>query len=145
MKFEKAKDLDNEKFRRLTGVKRSTFDQMISILLESHKAKKARGGRSNKLRIEDMLLMSLEYLREYRTYFHISQSYNVSESTAHKTIRWVEDTLIKHPLFALPGRKELVKSDREYEIILIDATETPIERPKKNKSVFTLERRKGIR
>ncbi|VHO05021.1 hypothetical protein RHT_01588 [Candidatus Rhabdochlamydia sp. T3358] len=145
MKFEKAKDLDNEKFRRLTGVKRSTFDQMISILLESHKTKKARGGRSNKLRIEDMLLMSLEYLREYRTYFHISQSYNVSESTAYKTIRWVEDTLIKHPLFALPGRKELVKSDREYEIILIDATETPIERPKKNKSVFTLERRKGIR
>lgn len=145
MKFEKAKDLDNEKFRRLTGVKRSTFDQMISILLESHKTKKARGGRTNKLRIEDMLLMSLEYLREYRTYFHISQSYNVSESTAYKTIRWVEDTLIKHPLFALPGRKELLKSDREYEIILIDATETPIERPKKNKSVFTLERRKGIR
>ena len=145
MRFEKAKKLDKEKFRRLTGVKRSTFDQMISILLESHKAKKARGGRSNKLRIEDMLLMSLEYLREYRTYFHISQSYNVSESTAYKTIRWVEDTLIKHPLFALPGRKELLKSDREYEIILIDATETPIERPKKNKSVFTLERRKGIR
>ena len=126
-------------------MKRSTFDQMISILLESHKTKKARGGRTNKLRIEDMLLMSLEYLREYRTYFHISQSYNVSESTAYKTIRWVEDTLIKHPLFALPGRKELLKSDREYEIILIDATETPIERPKKNKSVFTLERRKGIR
>ena len=145
MRFEKAKKLDKEKFRRLTGVKRSTFDQMISILLESHKTKKARGGRTNKLRIEDMLLMSLEYLREYRTYFHISQSYNVSESTAYKTIRWVEDTLIKHPLFVLPGRKELVKSDREYEIILIDATETPIERPKKNKSVFTLERRKGIR
>ena len=145
MRFEKAKKLDKEKFRRLTGVKRSTFDQMISILLESHKTKKARGGRSNKLRIEDMLLMSLEYLREYRTYFHISQGYNVSESTAYKTIRWVEDTLIKHPLFALPGRKELLKSDREYEIILIDATETPIERPKKNKSVFTLERRKGIR
>ncbi len=107
MKFEKTKDLDNEKFRRLTGVKRSTFDQMISILEISHKTKKARGGRVNKLRIEDMLLMTLEYLREYRTYFHISQSYTVSESTAYKTIKWVEDTLIKHPLFALPGRKEL--------------------------------------
>jgi len=145
MKFEKAKDLDNEKFRRLTGLKRSTFNQMILILLESHKMKKARGGRSNKLRMEDMLLMTLEYLREYRTYFHISQSYIVSESTAYKTIRWVEDTLIKHPLFALPGRKELLKSDMEYEIILIDATETPIERPKKNKNIFTLGRRKGIR
>jgi hypothetical protein len=31
MKFEKAKSLDNEKFRRLTGVKRSTFDQMSLI------------------------------------------------------------------------------------------------------------------
>ncbi|PWU13016.1 MAG: IS5/IS1182 family transposase, partial [Chlamydiae bacterium] len=55
--------------------------------------------------------MTLEYLREYRTYFHISQSYNSSESIAYKIIRWVEDTLIKHPLFALPGRKELLKND----------------------------------
>jgi len=63
MKFEKAKDLDNEKFRRLTGVKGSTFDQIISILSESHKTKKSRGGRSNKLRIEDMLLITLEYFK----------------------------------------------------------------------------------
>ncbi|QZA59115.1 hypothetical protein [Candidatus Rhabdochlamydia porcellionis] len=42
MKFEKAKDLDNEKFRRLTGVKRSTFDQMRLILEISHKEKKVR-------------------------------------------------------------------------------------------------------
>ena len=41
MKFEKAKELDTEKFRRLTGVKRSTFDQMVSILEISHKIKKA--------------------------------------------------------------------------------------------------------
>jgi len=39
--------------------------------------------------------------------------------------------LIKHPDFALPGRKALLKSDMEYEVVLIDATETPIERPKK--------------
>lgn len=53
MKFEKAKSLDNEKFRRLTGVKRSTCDQMVSILEISHKIKKAGGGRVNKLKIED--------------------------------------------------------------------------------------------
>jgi len=44
----------------------------------------------------------------------------------------------------LPGRKALLKSDVEYDVILIDATETPIERPKKNKSNITVERRKGI-
>ena len=83
-----------------------------------------------------MLLMSLEYIREYRTYFHIGQSYGVSESTAYKTIRWVEDTLIKHPDFALPGGKKLLKNQREYQVVLIDTSQTPIERPKKTKRLL---------
>ena len=114
MKFEMVKDLDGEKFRRLTGVKRTTFERMTAILEQANREKKVSGGRKNKLSIENMLLMSLEYIREYRTYFHISQSYGISESTAYKTVRWVEDTLIKHPDFALPGRKALLKSDVEY-------------------------------
>lgn len=143
MKFDKIVGLDDERFRRLTGVKRTTFDKMAVILREADKAKKIRGGRKNKLSIENMLLMALEYIREYRTYFHISQSYGVSESSAYKAVRWVEDTLIKHPDFALPGRKELLKSDIEYDVILIDATETPIERPKKNKKHITQGKRKS--
>lgn len=143
MKFDKINGLDDERFRRLTGVKRTTFEKMILILQVADKAKKTRGGRKNKLSIENMLLMALEYMREYRTYFHISQSYGVSESSAYKAVRWVEDTLIKHPDFALPGRKELLKSDVEYDVILIDATETPIERPKKNKRLITQEKRKS--
>jgi hypothetical protein len=87
--------------------------------------------------------MVLEYIREYRTYFHISQSYGVSESSAYKTVKWVEDTLIKHPDFSLPGRKALLKSDVEYEVVLIDATESPIERPKKDKSNSIQVRRKN--
>ena len=53
---------------------------------------------------------------------------------AYKIIRWVEDTLIKHSAFALPGRKVLLKSDIEYEVVLIGASESPIERPKKKGS-----------
>ncbi len=49
-------------------------------------------------------------------------------------MRWVEDTLIKDPVFALPGRKALLKSDMEYEVLLIDASESAIERPKKKSS-----------
>ena len=48
--------------------------------------------------------------------------------------------LLKYPQadkqFSLPGRKALLKSDMEYELVLIDATESSIERPKKDKSVF---------
>ena len=131
MKFETVKGLDEEKFRRLTGVKRTTFDKMVWILDQSIKSRATNKGRKKKLSIENMLLMTLEYIREYRTYFHISQSYSISESNAYKTVKWVEDTLIKHPDFALPGRKALLKSDMEYEVVLIDASETPIERPKK--------------
>ena len=106
---------------------------MVFILQEADIQKKAKGGRKSKLSIEDRLLMALEYMREYRTYFHVSQSYGVSESTAYDTIKWIEGTLIKHPDFALPGRKALLKSDMDDEVILIDATETAIERPKKKK------------
>jgi hypothetical protein len=134
MKYEQIKLLGGEKFRRLTGVKKATFAKMIGILQGAEIKKKARGGRKSKLIMEDRLLMALEYIREYRTYFHVSQSYGVSESTAYDIIKWIEDTLIKHPDFALPGRKALLKSDIEYEVVLIDATETRVERPKKKKS-----------
>jgi hypothetical protein len=144
MKYDQMSLLNDEQFRRLTGIKRPTFVRMHAILKEADAKKKAKGGRKNTLSLEDQLLLSLEYIREYRTYFHIAKSYGVSESSAYKTVKWVEDTLIKHPDFALPGRKALIKSDIEYEIVLIDATETPIERPKKNKNISIQERRKNI-
>ena len=39
--------------------------------------------------------------------------------------------LIKSGRFSLPGRKQALKADRKYEVVLIDASESPIERPKK--------------
>ena len=144
MKYENIKEIDGEKFRRLTGVKRSTFEKMIEILSKAEKMQKAKGGRKNKLSLQDRLLMALEYLREYRTYFHVSQSYGISESTAYDTIKWIENTLIKNPDFALPGKKALLKSDTEFEVVLIDATETPIERPKKDKSTIIQARKRDI-
>lgn len=145
MRFEQIKELEDGRFSRLTGVKKGTFLKILGILREADSLKKSKGGRKNKLNLEEQLLVTLEYLREYRTYFHIGQNYGISESTAYKTIKWVEDTLVKHPNFALPGRKVLIKNDMDYEVVLIDATESPIERPKKNKSYIIQEKRKDIR
>lgn len=142
MRLEAINKLAADEFRRLTGVKKPTFEEMVKVLQE-HTQKKLRGGRKNKLSIEETLLMTLEYLREYRTYFHISKSYGISEGYAYKIIRWVEDTLIKSKVFSLPGRKALLKSDIEYELVLVDASEHPIQRPKKNKSISTPVKRKG--
>lgn len=143
-KFEQIKNLSNQQFRRLTGVKRSTFDKMIEILDASEKMQKYRGGRPNTLSMGNRLLMALEYIREYRTFFHSGQSYGISESAAQRNIKWIENVLIKSKEFSLPGKKALLKSDNEFEVVLIDATETPIERPKKNNANSTLAKRNVI-
>lgn len=143
MKIEVIKDLKDKEFYRLTGVRKSTFFKMVEILEKADIAKRELGGRPSKLSIPDQILATLEYLREYRTYFHIGVYYGISESAAYKTIKWVEDTLISDGTFSLPGRKELLKSDVDYEVVLIDATESPIQRPKKNKGNTILERKKG--
>jgi hypothetical protein len=39
--------------------------------------------------------------------------------------------LIKSGKFPLSGRKALLKTDIEYEVILVDASESPIGHPKK--------------
>ena len=133
-KYKKIKKLEPEEFRRLTGVKPGTFLEMLTILKEAETVKMLKGGKPHRLSIEDRLLMALEYLREYRTYFHLGQSYNLSESACYRSCRWVEDALIKNAKFVLPGKKTLLKSDVEFEIVLIDAAESPIERQKKKGS-----------
>lgn len=143
MKFELIKNFQDKQFRRITGVKRSTFDKMTELVIEAEKIKKAKGGRPNNLSVENRVLMTLEYLREYRTYAHIAASYGLSESNTFENISWIENVLVKSKEFRLPGKKALTKNTREYEIILIDATESPIERPKKNSASITLERKRN--
>lgn len=88
--------------------------------------------------------MTLEYLREYRTYFHIAQSWGVNESTAYRLIRKIEDCLMDSGAFSLPGKKKLLEPNHEIEVVVVDVTESPIERPKKNRNGFTVVKRNGI-
>ncbi len=144
MKYEIIKEYDEKQFRRITGVKRATFNKMIEILKKSYAEKHRRRGRKSKLSIEEQLLAALEYWREYRTYAHIAASYGIAESNIYRSIKWIEDTFIKDGTFSLLGKKELLKSDAAYEVILIDATETPVERPQKNKENGIPRRKKDI-
>jgi hypothetical protein len=66
----------------------------------------------------------------------IAQSWRVNESTAYRLIRKVEECLIKSRVFRLPGKKKLLKSKHEIEVVVVDVTETPIERPKKTKTLL---------
>lgn len=144
MKEKNIESLSDKQFRRVVGVKRKTFAVMLEVITKAHTEKKACGGRPNKLSVTEMILMTLEYLREYRTYASIGVSYGLAEANAYQTIRWVENVLIKCGKFKLPGRKALIKSDNVVQVVLIDATESPVERPKKNRKNSTQAKRNGI-
>jgi len=131
MEFATVEKLNDADFRTLTGFKRKTFLEMVNILKDANLEKMKLGGRPHKNCVEDRLLMACQYWREYRSYLHIGVDFGVSKSVAHDTIKWVEDVLVKCGKFTLPGKKVLKDSNIEYNIVVIDATESPIHRPKK--------------
>jgi hypothetical protein len=126
--IETLKLLKETEFKRSTGVQGSTFELMLAVVESGLRD----FGRPSKLSGADQLLLTLMYWREYRTEFHIGLAYGVSESTVCRTIQKVENVLSQSKQFHLPGKKVLAGTS--LEILLVDATEQPIERPKKAKT-----------
>ncbi len=58
-----------------------------------------------------------------------------------RTVKKVENVLIKSKQFHLPGKKALQPSDTVIEVVLVDATEQPVERPKKGNAGITVAKR----
>lgn len=129
--YKNIQKLKDKEFKRLTWIKKGTYEEIVIILRNAEKEKYSQWWKPNKLEMEDRVLMWLEYMREYRTYFHVWKSYGISESTCYRNCVWIENILIKSWRFSLPWKKALHWNE-DIEIILIDATESPIERPKKN-------------
>jgi len=136
MTYLRYQQLKPEDFKRLCGVHLQTFTRMVAVLEEQVELKKKKPGRPSKFSIEDQVLMSLEYWREYRTYFHIGQTWELHESTVSRIVRKVENALIRAGVFQLPGKKQLLDPEAAAKLIVIDATETPTERPKKGQKRF---------
>jgi hypothetical protein len=140
MRYETVEKLKDEEFKRSTGVSRGVFAKMLAVV-----EKELRDfGRTPSMSRADQLLMTLMYWREYRTQFHIGISYGVSESTVCRTIQKVEKALMTSSEFHLPGKKKLQPSETLIEVVLIDVTEQPIERPKKSNDSTTAAKRSVI-
>jgi len=134
VKYENTKEYPCGKFHRMYGMKGKMFEKAVEM---------RKSGRKPKLCMEDKLLATLEYLREYRTMAHIAASYGIAESNIHATIRWVKNTLVKDGTFSLPGKKALAKDADGYEVVLADITETPIECLKKTAVVLLWKEKKA--
>ena len=141
MSYEQIKKLRPVDFKRYCGVKPHTFQKMVEVFAEHLKKTRRKPGRPPKLAVEDQILMTLEYWREYRTLFHIARSWGIAESNVSRIIRRGEDVLSQSKAFPLPGKKKLQAADHEIAFIVVDVAETPIERPKKSKDAITAARK----
>ena len=137
MTYEAVRHLKTEEFKRLTGVKPETFEAMLEVWGEHTRT----FGRPRKLSLADHLMVTLLYWREYRTQFHLGVEFGVSESTVCRIIQKVEDALIASERFRLPGKKALLGEGVEIAAVVVDVTESPVERPKKNSGGTTPARR----
>jgi len=60
MQYAELEYLSDGEFKRLCGVSRNTFREMVEVL-SPHLARQGQGGGQAKLSAEDQLLVALEY------------------------------------------------------------------------------------
>jgi hypothetical protein len=114
---------------------------MLDVVTENHENRRKNGGPRPKLSPGDQLLVTLQYWREYRTMTHIAYDLQVCKSTVSNIIARVENALISDGSFHLPGKKALLSAENAGRTLAVDVTESPIERPKKNKKITILARK----
>jgi hypothetical protein len=140
MRYIEVSKYGEQQFLRLTGVRRAVFELMIEVV----QAAQRDFGRPRKLSVEDQVLLTLCYWREYRSQFHVASSFGVSEATACRTIKAVENVLIQDKRFHVPGKKVLHDGSLDLTVIIVDASEQRVERPQKNSVEVTPARRNAI-
>jgi hypothetical protein len=114
----------------------ATFEKMLSILQKKYDTLHQNGGKPPKLTVEDKLCITLIYLREHRTMDSIAVEYGVCKGTVCLSIQWVEDTLTEDGTFALPEKKVLGRKSASIKYVVVDVTESPINRPEKDQKEY---------
>lgn len=123
-------------FQRLFGLSVDQFEIILqkvapkweSTVISSYK----RPGRDYKLDLSDMLLMLLLYYRSYVTQIFVGYMFGIDDSRVCRIIRRLEPILAS--VMAIQKQKKLSKE--EIENLIIDATEQPIERPKRRQKPY---------
>lgn len=123
-------------FNRLFGVSVSQFETILTKvdLLWQRKviSRYKRPGRDYKLDVADMVLMLLLYYRSYISQEFAGYLFGIDDSRVCRILQKLEPLLAK--VMALPNKKCL--SPEEVESLIIDATEQPVERPRKKQKPY---------
>ena len=144
MSYESLQSLSAAAFRRSVGIDRALFHELVNVLAQAEQQKKKSGRPS--LSLENQLCLALSDWREYRTFFHLGLSFGVHESNAQRITCRVEERLaasgyldlVKRSASAAKAVEKEVPVTVEPVVVLLDASEVPIERPKKAKRASTV-------
>ncbi|CAG5321674.1 transposase-like protein, IS1381 ISSpn7 [Streptococcus pneumoniae] len=95
MNYEASKQLTDARFKCLVGVQRTTFEEMLAVLKQLINVNAQKVDEKPKLSLEDLLMATLHYVREYRTYEEIATGLGIHESNLIRRSQWVEVTLVQ--------------------------------------------------
>ena len=140
--IEQVDKFTEKKFQKTFGVNRFTFATMLSILNNQYEESHKKGGRPPKGSMFDRLCIFFGYYRDGRTIADIANAYKLADATTCDIIHLVEKTLIADGRFNLPSKRALLKE--KLKIVIVDATECEIQRPKKNRKISTPGKRNAI-
>ena len=125
-------------FKRTTGLSKENFQKLCSKVNnyltkeKERNALKKRGLKESKLSLEDVVLLTLYYIRHYPTFDNLANIFDISESYCNKIYNKTARILAK--VETLPNRKNLLENPPET--LIIDVTEQPIERPVKGQKQY---------
>lgn len=91
-----------------------------------------RGKKPVSISVENMILLTVLYLRDYDTFFNLGFSFGICESYSHKIYHKISSLMLK--FLHVGGSRKLAVED--LGALVIDVSEQPIERPKKNQKEY---------
>lgn len=127
MKYKNLEIKNDKDFKRAVGIPRILFELLVGALEQPFKDKQSKGGPKPKLTIENILLMTLIYYRDYPTFFSLGNMFEIDESNAFRWVKWTERIL-----FDIFNGVIDIKFLDEGSEQLVDVTECTIQRPKNN-------------
>ena len=129
--------LKKKYLRRITGVKHEKFEKCVSRLKSAWRAAQRRkrvAGRPYGIGdLREHLLLLLMYYRTYTTHLFLAQIFKVDEATICRAIRRIAPLAER----VLKIKPERLLSENDLQLLIVDATEQRIERPKNQRDYYS--------
>ena len=123
--------------QRMTGVKYGSFKKLVSRLNRPWRAvqrrKRVAGRPYGVGGLREHLLLLLMYYRTYTTHLFLAQIFHVDETTICRAIRRIAPLAER----VLKIKPERLLTENDLQLLIVDATEQRIERPKNQRDYYS--------